>query len=67
VSFQSGVSNKVVTREPLRESQRFRRQNEVTVETVDSIEVSGFNNQITYHTGSPSIDKSGDGNVVQRG
>jgi Protein of unknown function (DUF3060) len=37
------------------------------VETVDSIEVSRFNNQITYHTGSPSIDKSGDGNVVQRG
>jgi hypothetical protein len=42
-------------------------QNVVTVDTADTIEVSGFTNQITYHGGSPSIDKSGDGNVVQRG
>jgi Protein of unknown function (DUF3060) len=42
-------------------------QNKVTVDAVDTIEASGFNNQITYHTGSPSIDKSGDGNVVQQG
>ena len=34
---------------------------------VDAISTSGFNNLITYHTGSPSIDKSGDGNIVQQG
>ena len=35
-------------------------QNSITVDAVDTIEASGFNNQITYHTGSPNIDKSGD-------
>jgi hypothetical protein len=42
-------------------------QNVITIDAVGIIEVSGFSNQITYHGGSPSIDKSGDGNVVQRG
>ncbi len=42
-------------------------QNKVTVDAVDSIEASGFNNQVTYLKGSPSIEKSGDGNVVQKG
>jgi len=42
-------------------------QNNVTVEATNTIDVSGFNNQITYHTGSPTIEKSGDGNVVQKG
>jgi hypothetical protein len=42
-------------------------QNKVTVDSVDTIEASGFNNQITFHSGSPSIEKSGDGNVVEKG
>ncbi len=42
-------------------------QNSVTVDGVDAIDASGFNNQITYHSGSPSIDKSGEGNIVQQG
>jgi Protein of unknown function (DUF3060) len=42
-------------------------QNSVTVDAVDTIEADGFNNQVTYHTGSPRISKSGDSNVVQQG
>jgi len=42
-------------------------QNSVTVDAVDSIDAAGFNNQVTYHSGSPKISKSGDGNVVQQG
>jgi hypothetical protein len=34
---------------------------------VGAVDVSCFNNYITYHTGSPSIEKSRDGNVVQQG
>ena len=32
-----------------------------------SIEAAGFNNQVTYHSGSPKISKSGESNVVQQG
>ncbi|HME50571.1 DUF3060 domain-containing protein, partial [Mycobacterium sp.] len=39
----------------------------VTVDAADSIEASGFNNQVTFHSGSPSVDKSGESNVVQQG
>jgi hypothetical protein len=42
-------------------------QNSVTVDTVDTIEASGFNNRVTYHTGSPTINKVGESNVVQQG
>jgi hypothetical protein len=63
----SGVSNTVVITGHCASLSVSGVQNKVTVEAVDSIEASGFNNQITYHTGSPSIDKSGDGNVVQQG
>lgn len=63
----SGVSNTVVITGHCASLSVSGVQNKVTVEAVDSIEASGFNNQITYHTGSPSIDKSGDGNIVQQG
>jgi hypothetical protein len=63
----SGIQNKVVITGHCTSLSVSGVQNSITVDTVDSIEVSGFNNQITYHTGSPSIDKSGDGNVVQQG
>lgn len=42
-------------------------QNSITVEAVDSIEASGFNNKVIYHSGAPKISNSGDSNVVQRG
>lgn len=63
----SGISNKVVITGHCASLNVSGVQNTITVDAVDSIEASGFNNQITYHTGSPSIDKSGDGNVVQQG
>jgi Protein of unknown function (DUF3060) len=63
----SGVSNKVVISGHCKSLSVSGVQNSVTVDAVDTIEASGFNNQITYHTGSPSIDKSGEGNVVQQG
>jgi hypothetical protein len=63
----SGVSNTIVITGHCASLSVSGVQNKVTIEAVDSIEASGFNNQITYHTGSPSIDKSGDGNVVQQG
>jgi hypothetical protein len=41
-------------------------QNHVTVDTTDTISASGFNNQVTFHSGSPQVDNSGT-NVVQQG
>ena len=63
----SGISNKVVIKGHCSSLRVSGVQNVVTVDTADTIEVSGFTNQITYHAGAPSIDKSGDGNVVQKG
>lgn len=42
-------------------------QNTVAVDAVDSIDASGFNNRVTYHSGVPKISSSGDSNVVQQG
>jgi hypothetical protein len=63
----SGVSNTVVITGHCTSLSVSGVQNAVTVDAVDSIEASGFSNHITYHSGSPSIDKSGEGNVVQQG
>jgi hypothetical protein len=41
-------------------------QNQITLETSDVIGASGFENVITYHSGSPEINAMGD-NVVQQG
>jgi Protein of unknown function (DUF3060) len=63
----SGISNVVVITGHCASLHVSGIRNSVTVEAADTIEASGFNNQVTYHTGSPSVDKSGDGNVVQQG
>jgi DUF3060 family protein len=63
----SGVSNTVVITGHCASLSVSGVQNKVTVEAADSIQASGFNNQITYRAGSPQIDQSGDGNVVQKG
>ena len=42
-------------------------QNAITVDAVDSIDASGVNNKVTYHSGTPKISNSGDLNVVQQG
>jgi hypothetical protein len=41
--------------------------NNVTVDSVDSINVSGYSNVITYHSGSPKISDSGSDNKVALG
>jgi DUF3060 family protein len=63
----SGVSNTVVITGHCRRLSVSGVQNKVTVERVDSIEESGFNNQVTYQKGFPQIDQSGQGNVAHRG
>ena len=40
--------------------------NIVTVDIADAISASGFDNRVTYHSGSPQID-SGESNVVEQG
>ncbi|MGV0738289.1 DUF3060 domain-containing protein [Mycobacterium syngnathidarum] len=42
-------------------------ENVITVESVDTIGVSGFDNRVTYRTGEPDVSKSGQSNVVERG
>jgi DUF3060 family protein len=42
-------------------------QNTVTVDAADSIDASGFNNKVTYHTGTPKVSNLGGSNVVQQG
>ena len=63
----SGVSNTVVITGHCASLSVSGVQNKVTVQAAESIQASGFNNQITYLAGSPQIDQSGDGNVVQKG
>lgn len=41
-------------------------QNKVTLDTSDQIQASGFDNVVTYHSGSPDINNAGN-NVVQQG
>jgi DUF3060 family protein len=63
----SGISNKVVITGHCASVHVSGVQNEITVDAADSIDTSGFNNQITYHTGSPTIENSGEGNVIHQG
>jgi hypothetical protein len=63
----SGVSNTVVITGHCTRLSVSGVQNKVTVERVDSIEESGFNNEVTYQKGFPQIDQSGQGNAAHRG
>ena len=63
----SGVTNTVVITGHCTSLTVSGVQNAVTIDAVDTIDASGFNNKITYHTGSPKVSKSGEGNVVQQG
>jgi hypothetical protein len=42
-------------------------QNTITVDAVDAVDASGFNNKVTYHAGTPKISNFGGSNVVQQG
>jgi Protein of unknown function (DUF3060) len=63
----SGVSNTVVITGHCARLTVSGVKNTVTIDSVDSIEASGLENQVTYHSGSPKISKSGQSNVVQHG
>ncbi|MGA8543668.1 MAG: DUF3060 domain-containing protein [Mycobacterium sp.] len=63
----SGISNKVVITGHCASLNVSGVQNSIIVDAVDSIDASGFNNQITYHAGSPAIENFGGQNVVQQG
>jgi Protein of unknown function (DUF3060) len=63
----SGVSNTVVITGHCTSLTVSGVQNTITVDAVDSIDASGFNNKITYHTGTPKISNAGGSNVVQQG
>ncbi|WP_280835539.1 DUF3060 domain-containing protein [Mycolicibacterium frederiksbergense] len=42
-------------------------QNTISIESVDTIGVSGFENRVTFHTGQPDVSNSGQSNVVEQG
>ena len=42
-------------------------ENVITVDSVDTIGVSGFDNRVTYRSGDPDVSTSGQSNVVERG
>jgi len=63
----SGVSNTVVITGHCASIAVSGLNNMITVDATDTIDASGLNNQVTYHSGAPQVTKSGDGNVVQQG
>lgn len=63
----SGISNTVVLTGHCATVNVSGLQNVVTVDNVDTIEASGLNNKVTYHSGSPKISKNGSGNAVEQG
>ena len=62
----SGITNHVVITGHCASLSVSGIQNQITVDAADTIQASGSGNQVTYHTGSPTIGNSGFGNVVQR-
>jgi DUF3060 family protein len=63
----SGVSNTVLITGHCARLSVSGVKNSITVDAADTIEASGMENQVTYHSGSPKIKKSGQSNVVQQG
>jgi Protein of unknown function (DUF3060) len=62
----SGVSNTVTITGHCTTVTVSGMQNHVTLDTSDQINASGFDNVVTYHSGSPDIN-SGGSNAVQQG
>lgn len=63
----SGMSNTVVVTGQCASVAVSGFTNIVTIDTADVIGVSGFGNRITYRSGTPDIQNSGEGNAVERG
>ncbi|MDP9165680.1 MAG: DUF3060 domain-containing protein [Actinomycetota bacterium] len=63
----SGVSNTVVITGQCRSVSVSGVENTVTVDSSGVISASGFNNRVTYLSGTPEIRNSGDSNTVEQG
>jgi hypothetical protein len=63
----SGVSNTVTISGHCAAVTVSGMQNAVVVDAVDTIVVSGIRNRVTYHSGEPEIQKSGQDNTVGPG
>jgi hypothetical protein len=63
----SGVNNTLVLKGQCRSVTVSGVENTVTVDSAAAISASGFNNRITFLSGTPEIQNSGDSNVVERG
>ncbi|HSS23103.1 MAG TPA: DUF3060 domain-containing protein [Mycobacterium sp.] len=44
----------------------FSYDNKVTVDSADTINISGYNNTVTYHSGAPKITDSGYSNTIHQ-
>ncbi|OBB90626.1 DUF3060 domain-containing protein [Mycobacterium sp. 852002-30065_SCH5024008] len=62
-----GVSNTVVITGHCASLTVSGMQNQVTVDAVDSIDATGLNNKVTYHSGTPKVSNAGSSNVVEQG
>ena len=63
----SGVSNTVLITGHCARISVSGVQNSITVDSVDTVDASGFNNKVIYHSGSPKVTNAGDSNVVEEG
>ncbi len=63
----SGVDNTVVITGQCRSVTVSGVENTVTVDSAAIISASGFNNRVTYLSGTPEIENSGNSNVVEQG
>ena len=63
----SGMSNTVVLTGHCADVTVSGVQNVVTVDTADTINASGVENKVTYHSGSPIVQNASNANVVEQG
>jgi hypothetical protein len=63
----SGVDNTVVITGHCTSLTVSGMDNLITVDSAESIDTSGFDNRVTFKSGSPEVNKSGAGNVVEPG
>ena len=63
----SGVDNTVVLTGRCNRVDVSGVQNTVTIDDAGSIDVSGLNNRVIFHFGTPELSQSGFDNTIQRG
>ncbi|WAJ45763.1 DUF3060 domain-containing protein [Mycobacterium sp. Aquia_216] len=63
----SGINNTIVITGHCASLSVSGMKNSVTVDAADTIEASGMNNHVTFHSGAPTVSNSGVDNVVEQG